>query len=177
MRVGENFDKADSSFLILEKDFERITNKMLTNPRLLKLLYYREKDALHKPSLTNAQKIGLIGKEIRIVPQIIIEKECPIFVVITFDNFEPNRTNSEFRDCMISFDILCHPDHWNLGNFQLRPYKIAGEIDAMFNNSKMTGIGTLTFIGANNLVLNDQLMGLTLIYKSVQSTEDTIPVE
>jgi len=31
-------------------------------------------------------------------------------------------------------------------------------------------------MGANNLVLNDQLMGLTLIYRSVQSTEDTIPV-
>jgi len=50
---------------------------------------------------------------------------------------------------------LCHPDHWNLGNFQLRPYKIAGYIDAIFNNSKLTGIGTLQFLGCNNLVLND----------------------
>ena len=155
MRVGENFSRAESSFLILEKDFEKIANKMLTNPRLLKLLYYREKDAQTKPSLTNAQKMGLINKEIRIIPQLTIEKECPIFVVISFDNFEPNENNPLFRDCLISFDILCHPDHWNLGNFQLRPYKIAGEIDAMFNNSKMTGIGTLQFIGAKNLVLND----------------------
>jgi len=31
-------------------------------------------------------------------------------------------------------------------------------------------------MGANNLVLNDQLMGLTLIYQSVQSTEDTLPI-
>jgi len=59
----------------------------------------------------------------------------------------------------------------------LRPYKIAGEIDAMFNKSKMTGIGTLQFLGANDLVLNEQLMGLTLMYRSVQSTEDVIPVE
>ena len=177
MRVGENFDKPESSFLLLEKDCERVTNKMLTNPRLLKLLYYRDKDALHKPSLTNAQKLGLIGKEIKIIPSITIEKDCPIYVVITFDNFTPNRTNPEFRDCSISFDILCHPDHWNLGNFQLRPYKIAGELDAMFNNSKMTGIGTLQFLGANNLVLNEQLMGLTLIYQATYSTEDTIPNE
>ena len=47
----------------------------------------------------------------------------------------------------------------------------------MFNNSKMTGIGTLQFLGANNLVLNDQLMGLTLIYRSVQSVEDKLPDE
>jgi len=52
MKVGEDFSRPQSSFLILEKDFERIANKMLTNPRLLKLLYYRTPDALNKPSLT-----------------------------------------------------------------------------------------------------------------------------
>ena len=111
------------------------------------------------------------------MPYLSIDKECPIFVIISFDNFTPNATNDFFRDCVLSFDILCHPDHWNLGNYQLRPYKIAGEIDAMFNKSKMTGIGTLQFLGANDLVLNEQLMGLTLMYRSVQSTEDVIPVE
>ncbi len=177
MKVGEDFSRPQSSFLILEKDFERIANKMLTNPRLLKLLYYRTPDALNKPSLTAEQKMSLINKEIKIIPKLDIEKECPIFVVIGFDNFIPNDSNPLFRDCTVSFDILCHPDHWNLGNFQLRPYKIAGEIDAMFNFQKMTGIGELQFMGANQLVLNEQLMGLTLMYRSVQSTEDVLPVE
>lgn len=177
MRVGEIFDKPESSFLLLEKDFEKIINRMLSNPRLLKLLHYRQKTALQLPNLTPKEKINLINSEIRIVPKLDIEQECPIFVVISFDNFLPNNDNPLYRDCTISFDILCHPDHWILENFQLRPYKIAGEIDAMFNNSKMTGIGTLQFMSANNLVLNDQLMGLTLLYRSVQSTEDTIPIE
>ena len=176
MKVGEEFFNPESSFLIIEKDLEKIANKMLKNQRLLKLLHYREANALDKPSLTQAEKLALINHEIKIVPKIDIEKECPIYVIITFDNFTPNANNDKFRDCTLSFDIFCHPDHWNLGNFQLRPYKIAGELDAMFNNTKMTGIGTLQFMGANNLVLNDQLMGLTLLYRSVQSTEDTLPV-
>ncbi len=177
MKVGEDFSRPESSFLILEKDFERIANRMLQNPRLLKLLYYREADALKRPNLTAEQKASLINKEIKIIPYLAIDKDCPIFVIISFDNFTPNSNNTEFRDCTVNFDILCHPDHWNLGNFQLRPYKIAGEIDAMFNKSKMTGIGELQFMGANNLVLNEQLMGLTMIYRSIQSTEDVIPVE
>ena len=177
MKVGESFDRPESSFLILEKDLERIANKMLTNPRLLKLLHYREADALSRPNLTAKQKIELLNNEIKIIPYLAIDKECPIFVVISFDNFTPNANNPEFRDCTVNFDILCHPDHWNLGNFQLRPYKIAGEIDAMFNKTKMTGIGELQFMGANNLVLNEQLMGLTLMYRSIQSTEDVIPIE
>ena len=177
MKVGDNFKPLDSSFLILEKDLEKIAQKMLSNPRLLKLLYYTDETCLSKPVLDVTQKLSLIIKQIRIVPKLDITKECPIFVVISFDNFTPNATNPQFRDCTVNFDILCHPDHWNLGNFQLRPYKIAGEIDGMFNNSKMTGIGTLQFLGANNLVLNDQLMGLTLIYRSVQSVEDKLPDE
>lgn len=175
MKVGASFDPMYSSFLILEKDFEKICNQMLQNPRLLKLLYYSSSDCLTKPNLTASQKLELIHKHIRLVPKLDIAQDCPIFVVITFDNFVPNAKNPEFRDCTISFDILCHPDHWNLGNFQLRPYKIAGEIDGMFNKKKMTGIGELQFLGANNLVLNEQLMGLTLIYQSIQSTEDSIP--
>ena len=177
MKVGDNFKPLDSSFLILEKDLEKIAQKMLSNPRLLKLLYYTDETCLSKPVLDVTQKLSLINKQIRIVPKLDITKQCPIFVVISFDNFTPNATNPQFRDCTVNFDILCHPDHWNLGNFQLRPYKIAGEIDGMFNNSKMTGIGTLQFLGANNLVLNDQLMGLTLIYRSVQSVEDKLPDE
>lgn len=177
MKVGETFDKPESSFLIVEKDQKKIVEKLLTNPRLLKLLYYREKDAQTRPALTAEQKLSLIDKEIRIVPKLNVNKECPIFVVITFDNFMPNANNPEFRDCTVNFDILCHPDHWNLGNFQLRPYKIAGEIDAMINKQKFTGIGELQFMGANSLVLNDQLMGMTMMYRSVQSKEDVLPVQ
>ena len=44
----------------------------------------------------------------------------------------------------------------------------------MFNEARLTGIGTLNFITGNNLVLNDQLMGLTLIYQAVHGVEDKI---
>jgi len=52
MKVGEDFNRPESSFLILEKDLERIADRMLKNPRLLKLLYYREADCQTRPNLT-----------------------------------------------------------------------------------------------------------------------------
>ena len=84
------------------------------------------------------------------------------------------RKRRVFRDCNINFDILCHPDHWSLGDFSLRPYKIAGELDAMFNNKKLTGIGELNFMGSGNLVVDDTMMGLTLIYRAIHGIEDKI---
>ena len=177
MRVGQEYFKIDSSFWAMEKDFALVAKKLMQNQKLMKLLYYTQPDCLKGEDLTDVQIYEMIGKHIRIVPKLDIQKECPIYVVITFNDFLPNSSNPQFRDCTLSFDILCHPDHWNLGNFELRPYKIAGLIDATINNQKLTGIGTAQFSSAHNLVLNDQLMGLTMNYDIIHGVEDVLPVE
>lgn len=173
MKVGQNYFPK-SSFLSTDKDLSLIIQKILNNQRLCKLLYYTQKDCLKGTDLTMEQKLSMLDKQIKIVPKLEIDKECPIFIIITFDNFVINETNPEFRDCVINIDILCHPDHWNLGNFQLRHHKIAGEIDAMINGQKLTGIGEVSFVTGNNLLLNDQLMGMSLMYKAVHGVEDQI---
>jgi hypothetical protein len=155
MKVGQTYFDPEYGFLAMEKDFSLVANKLLGNDKLVKLLFYTQPDCQKAPNLTSDQKLSLINRQIRIVPKLDIIPECPNYVVISFDNFVPNATNTEYRDCQLSFDILCHPDHWNLGNFQLRPYRIAGEIDKMINKQKLTGIGTAQFAFANNLVLND----------------------
>jgi hypothetical protein len=85
----------------------------------------------------------LFKKNIKIIPKIYIDKTVLNYILITFDNFAPNATNPEFRDNLISFEVVCHFDQWNLGDFKLRPYRIAAEIDTMFNNKHLTGIGKL----------------------------------
>ena len=177
MKVGKDYFEIGSSFLALEKDFALITNKMLGNEDLMKLIYYTQPDCLKADNLTSEEKLSLLNHKIRIVPKIDIEKDCPTQILIMFDGFRPNMLNPEFRDCNVIFNIFCHPDHWNLGNFQLRPYKIAGQIDATFNKKKLTGIGTLQFSTCDNLVLNDQLMGLTMTYNAIHGVEDVTPVK
>ena len=173
MKVGQNYFPK-SSFLSTDKDLSLIIKKIMENQRLLKMLYYTQKDCLNGKDLTQQQIISMLDKQIKIVPKIEISEDCPNYIIISMDNFVPNENNDEFRDCTISIDILCHPDHWNMGNFQLRPYKIAGEIDAMLNKQKLTGIGQINFVTGNNLLLNDQLMGISLMYKAVHGVEDQI---
>ena len=48
----EGYQYPHSSFLSVEKDMGIITNMMLKNNRLNKLLYHTTKDCLKKPKLT-----------------------------------------------------------------------------------------------------------------------------
>ena len=160
-----------SSFLSMEKDLEVITNCMLNNNRLKRLLYYNTPDALDKPDVDYEKTLAMIGKQIKIVPKVQIDGEVLNYIIISFDNFTET-SNPEFRDNTISFDIICHFNQWQLKDFKLRPYKIAAEIDSMINDKKMSGIGRIQFVGASQIVLNDEFAGLTLIYKAVHGGED-----
>lgn len=166
-----NYKWPKSSFLSVEKDLSIITDLILKNDRLKRLLYYNVPDALSQPNLDQKASIGLLGKNIKIVPKLSIDGTVLNYIIISFDNFTPTE-NPEFRDNIISFDILCHFDQWQLEEFELRPYKIAAELDSMLDKQKLTGIGTLNFLGANQLIINDEFAGLSLMYMAVHGEDD-----
>ena len=168
----EGYAIPKSSFLSVDKDMGIITKQLLSNPRLKRLLYYTTKDALDQPNLTDEQSIELFGKNIKNIPKLYVDGSVLNYIIIGFDNFIPNSTNPEFRDHIIEFDIICHYDQWALNDFQLRPYRIAAEIDSMFNGKHLTGIGKTEFLGANQIILTDEFAGLCLMFRSVHSEED-----
>lgn len=167
---GYEFPK--SSFLSLEKDLGFIVRKMLSNNNLKKLLYYTDKNCLSLPNLDEKQTLELIDKHIRIEPKQNVSKDAHSYIYMVFDDFVPNATNPSFRNNLIIFNIVCHYDDWNLGDFQLRPYKIAGEIDAMFNGKNEFGIGEFQLVGGEQTTINDEFGGVTLVYMVIHGNED-----
>ena len=161
-----------SSFLSIEKDLDILINLFLKNERLKKLLYYTTNDALDKKDIGEEASVELFGNNIKIVPKLTIDNSVLNYIIISFDNFTPNAENPEFRDNIISFDIVCHFDQWQLKGLQLRPYRIAAEIDTLLNGKRLTGIGKLDFLSANQLILNDEYAGVSLIYQAIHGEED-----
>ena len=99
-----------SSFLSMEKDMHLISNMLLKNNRLKKMLHYTTPDCLNKPDLTEDQSIEMFGKNIKMVPKLYVDNSVLNYIIISFDNFTPNMSNPEFRDNIIEFDIICHFD-------------------------------------------------------------------
>lgn len=173
MKINKN-PMPKSSFLSMEKDMHLITNMMLRNPRLKKLLHYTSVDCLDRPALSEDESLELLGKNIKLIPKLYVDNSVLNYIIVSFDNFTPNFSNPEFRDNIIEFDIICHFDQWQLKDFQLRPYKIAAEIDSMFDGKHLTGIGVLEFLGASQLILTDEYAGLCLMYQAIHGEEDKI---
>ena len=182
----------NSSFLSCEKDTESIVNKLFVESRpysdeLKRLLVINTKDCLDdKINPTYNEKIKKTSVKdlreqgyIRLEPKITFKEneEVKSYIVISFDNFVPNEGNDYYRDCVIMIDVLCHTDYWDLGNYRLRPLKIAGFIDGILNKAKLSGIGTLQFIGCNELVLDETLSGYCLMYAATHGADDYIEDE
>ena len=179
-----------SSFLSCDKDAERIIKKLFIESRpysdeLKRLLVINTKDCLddrenpiYLKKLDEMSVSRLIDDGyIKLTPKIRLpeHEEVKSYMILTFDNFTPNPTNPEFRDCLVTFDIVCHTDYWDVGDYRVRPLKICGYIDGLLNKTKLTGIGTLQFAGCNELILSEDLSGYTLIYKAIHGSDDQIP--
>ena len=57
-------------------------------------------------------------------------------------------------------------------DYKLRPHQIAGYIDGLLNDSRLTGIGTLTFMGGSQVILNEHLGGIILRYVATHGKDD-----
>lgn len=186
-------NKFNSSFLSFEKDIETILRKLFieSNPYseiLKRLLVINTKDCLdnlespaikeklEQMSLAKLRQEGYIKLEPKIaMPE---HEEVKSYIIVSCDNFSPNNENNPYyRDCTVNFTIVCHLDCWDLGNYRIRPLKIAGFIDGILNEAKLSGIGTFNFVGCDEVVYNEDLAGYTLIYRAVHGNDDKIPRE
>lgn len=181
-----------SSFLSCEKDIEEILRKLFVSSKpysdyLKKLLVINTQDCLDNETSTTIQQkiadmsLAKLRQEgyIKLEPKIKIgeHEEVKSYIIISCDNFTPNATNPHYRDCTVTFDIICHTDYWDIGNYRVRPLKIAGYIDGILNKARLSGIGTFNFIGCNQLILNEELSGYTLIYSAIHGNDDKLEAE
>lgn len=182
----------NSSFLSVEKDIERILTKLffdnkIENKQLLRLLVIPTRDCLsnitnpeYQEKIAQTTLASLIQEGyVKLAPKIAMPEQeiVKTYIIISFDNFTPNLKNPHYRDCTIHFDILCHTDYWVMDNYQIRPLKIVGYIDGILNETNLTGIGTLNFIGSKETVLDEVLSGYTLSYRAIHGNDDRIPDE
>lgn len=193
-----------SSFFSCEMDTQTIIRKLFvqSNPysdRLKRLLIINKPDCLDQTNqdykkLIDSKSLSILRKEgyIRLNPKVARKQfeNIKSYILITFEDFSPNKVDPKFMDCTVNFDIICYLDQWELDGFKLRPLIIAGYIDGILNaisdqnkssimgtkkignNIKLSGMGEYKFIGCNLGILNQDISMYTLSYRALHFTQD-----
>ena len=152
-------------FAVLGENVFNVANKLMQNQRLCRLLKYQVRDPFNKEKYPDVDGVELMNKQILIIPKIYDDSvEKMSYVTAIFTDFVTNAMNPDFKLTRIRFDIACPYDEWVLDENSLRPYLIMQEIDTMFNQAKMSGIGTLQFVRADALTLTPQMGGFSMLY-------------
>ncbi len=153
-------------FEVMGEDIFKIAEKIMRNQKFLKLLKFTDADPLGHPDLTQEEIDEMLHKNILIVPKIpdeLDEKTC--YVVVILNSYDVVPANQDFKAASIRFDVVCPMDRWVINAKTLRPYLMMSEIDAMFNEQAVAGIGNLAFSKAVPVVLSPQLAGYSMLYE------------
>ncbi len=153
-------------FAVMGENLFKITNKLISNQKLCRLLKYQDPNPLDELIHEDVNGIDLLHKQILIVPKFPEDGIENSFVMAVFDNFTINPTNPDFKLIRVRFDIVCPYTEWTVNEGSLRPYLIMEEIDKMFNKAKLSGIGNLQFVSAIPLTLSPQIGGYSLYYQT-----------
>lgn len=152
-------------FAVMGENLFKIANKLITNSRLCRLLKYQDENPFDTEKHPEVNGIDLLNKQILIIPKFPEDGiECS-FVLAVFDNFTINPSNPDFKLTRIRFDVVCPYSEWVINENSLRPYLIMEEIDKMFNQAKLSGIGNLQFTHSTPLVLSPQIGGYSMYYQ------------
>jgi hypothetical protein len=152
-------------FAVMGDNTFKILNKLVNNQKICRLLKYQVRDPF-SDNYKDVDGVDLLNRQILAVPKVFdASTEKMSYIVAVFDNFVVNQFNPEFKISTVRFDVACPYDEWVLDENSLRPYLIMQEIDNMFNQAKLSGIGNLQFHRADMLTLSPQIGGFSMEYK------------
>ena len=135
----------------------------ISSQDLCKLLYYNNSTPLSETNIENTTT--LLFNNIYPTPIIPnITDEAKTFISIILDDFSLVSSNTEYKTSKILFNIISHIDLWMIDG-GIRPYSIMTEIDKLFNEQRIIGIGKLSIERANWIAANEKFQGYRMVYK------------
>lgn len=151
-------------FAVMGENLFKVLDKLVNNQTICRLLKYQTTNPLSK-ELPDVDGIDLLNKQLIIVPKIPENDdiECS-FIIVVFDKYIVNPSNDDFKLSTLRFEVVCPYEEWLIDEDNLRPYLLMQEIDGMFNQAKLSGIGKLQFSHCVPLTLSPQMGGYTLYY-------------
>lgn len=148
-------------------NLQKITTRLMSNDRLVNLLYYTGKDPYNENPLTEQQKKDRIfEKLIKIVPRIgAEEKETATSIVsVRVVRGRQNSENTEFKDMIIEIETFVPLTQWLIKDSNLRPFAIMGEVQKSLNGKTIDGLGRMVGGDFDLNFITEEIAGYVQIF-------------
>jgi len=147
--------------------------KLIENQNLCKYLYYNTDDPLSEADIIDTTSLLYSRIFPYPTPTEIFKDEngIPIsstVINVLFNNFKLGTTNNKFKTSNLEFVILCHMSLWRLDTSQLRIFCLLNEIDQIFSEQRVIGIGKGEFDYCNLTWADENYSGYRLSYKDYE---------
>lgn len=129
-------------------NLQKIINRLQSNQKLLKLLYYTDKDPYAGEDLTQEQiQNEVFEKLIKIVPRVGPKETAKSLISLRVVRATTDPVNDEFNRLTLCIEVFVPLTQWFIKDTSLRPFCIMGEILTSLNHKIINGIGRLEHVG------------------------------
>lgn len=153
---------SNKRFLVPGKNLRLIAERIQRDDLLCKLLTRYDSEVLNdkvKPTLK--ERGAVLQDKVRTIPVLEKDEDTGAYIIL---NVGTVTTMSAGLSYNISFDILCNTDIWELDGYNTRPLYIMNQLDYLFSDTKVDGIGKMVFLGAVPLKVNEKMLGYTMLF-------------
>ena len=125
-------------------NLQYIVKRLMANQKLLKLLYYTDKDPFDGEDLTQEQiQDEVFEKLIKVVPRVGPKETAHSLITITVSRGSGLAANGEFKNLIIRLEVFVPMTQWIIKDSNLRPFAIMGEIQKSLRGKKIEGLGKM----------------------------------
>lgn len=145
------------------KNFKIVAEKMVKSDDLVRLLVDNRRECLledEKKEISKLDKRNAMN-QIKRIPVINKEEEDKTIIVLAIKDIIKDGEKYIYT---FDFDVLVNLENWELADYNLRTLAIVNEIDNLFTDTKMQGIGAATFVGVESLKVNESIGGYRAHY-------------
>ena len=152
----------------LNKNLMDVLDTLITSQNLCKLLSFPIDNPLAQSDIADTST--LLFTKIFPIPKLPetsdnVQTAKGSLLTVVFDEIRKTSGNLAFKDSILCFNVYCHIDLWQMKNTgQLRPYAIMHEIDMLFNQQRIVGIGKTQFIKSRIVASDVSNLGYKLEY-------------
>ncbi len=140
----------------LSPNKEKIMNRIIGSPDLVKAIYYPNRDFLDQADVEVPEE--LINDNIHLKKSIPLDKETKTFITIDITDFKPSN-NPRFKRATVYIYVLIHNSLLSTDYGVLRMDYILSKVDDLFNDKRGVGDFRLKFKSIRDVSVNSSYEG------------------